>query len=208
VSRGVVVALLGAGLSACLVPQSVDPDVTRPHTVPIVDLRSLPAYMFSPEVQVYLPGSTDTSSAPPCRCVLHLEIPEIKDEDPTVNLEARWFVDYDLAGSAQSQSPVAVQVLNGSFNATGQFRGAVVFDFDPVTLGLTKDDSVHIIEMVIAEQQGFTPDSQAPFPPHRAFLNGWDGTTFKIISRVHASAASQCDRNVAVISPPVVRICQ
>jgi hypothetical protein len=189
----------------------VDPDVTRPHTVPTIDLAQLPAYLLAPKVPVYLPGTTDLSSSPPCRCILHFVIPVIKDDDPTVNLEARWFVDYDLNGSAQSQAPAAVQVLAGSFNPTGLTRGPVVFDFDPVAHNISTTDTVngspHVIEMVIAEQQGFAPDTQnpPPVPPHRALLPGWDGTTFKIVVNVLASSAGRCDRNANVISPPLQR---
>jgi hypothetical protein len=205
-SRALAVPLFALALSACLVPQSVDPNTTRPHTVPTIDLNALFSYMYSPEVQVYLPGPTDTSSSPQCRCVLHLEIPFVKDEDPTVNLEARWFVDYDLNGSAQSQTQISTQVLGGSFTDPSLTRGPVVFNFDPVLLNITKDDTVHVIEMVIAEQQGFAADALGQPPLHRALLPGWDGSTLKIVARVHVSSAGRCDRNPAVISPPLQRI--
>jgi hypothetical protein len=204
VSKVVPVALFA--LSACLVPQSVDPVTTRPHTVPTIDLASLPGYMYSPEVPIYLQGPADTSVSPQCRCVLRLQIPVVKDDDPTIDLEARWFVDYDINGSALSQAPANTQILGGSFTDPGLARGPVTFDFDPFLSGISKDDSVHVIEMVIAEQQGFATDASGRPPPRRALLPGWDGSTFKIVARVHASSASRCDRNPAVISPPLQRI--
>ena len=211
VSKVVAVALLA--LSACLVPQSVDPADTRTHTVPIIDLRNLPTYLLTPVVPVYLQGTDDLKSSPQCKCVLNIQIPAIKEDDPTVNLEARWFVDYNLNGSAPSQLRALTQVLPGSFNVPGTFRGPVVFVFDPVGRGITVDParepngSPHVIEMVFAEQQGFAADSASTLFPNRTLLPDWDGSTFKIVASVRNSTATQCDRNAELSSPPLERVC-
>jgi hypothetical protein len=211
VSKVVPVALLA--LSACLVPQSVDPAETRTHTVPIIDLSNLPTYLLTPVVPVYLQGSDDLKSSPQCKCVLNIQIPAIKEEDPTVDIEARWFVDYNLNGSAQSQLRALTQLLPGSFNAPGTFRGPVVFVFDPVSRGITVDPalepngSAHVIEMVIAEQQGFVPDFKTQLFPNRTLADTFDGSTFKIVASVRNSTASQCDRNAELSSPPLERRC-
>src|SRR5207302_1941409 len=59
--RGVSVVLLGLGHSGCLVPQSVEQNdnASRQHTVPIIDLSSLPSYLSSPSIPVYLQGTDD-----------------------------------------------------------------------------------------------------------------------------------------------------
>ena len=213
VSRAVAVPLLWIAFSGCLVLQSVDPADTRPHTVPIIDLMNLPPYMLTPQVAVYLPTQADLAHSPPCKCILHFEIATIKEEDPTVDLEARWFVDYNLNGTATSQLSIARQTLTGAFNSN-PFRGPVVFDFDPVLLGIAVDPvkepngQLHVIEMVIAEAQGFATDADPQVFPNRSLKPGWDGTTYKIVANVQNSApgVTQCNRNASLTSPPLQRV--
>jgi hypothetical protein len=200
------VVLLGLGLAGCLVPQSVDSNDTRPHTVPIIDLASLPLYFMSPTVPLYLQGSNDVTQQ--CHCHLQVTVPAVKDIDPTVDLQARWFLDYDV-NIAGSQLVRSTQELPGSLNSNAIIREEkLTFDLDPDGLGLAPGP--HVIEVVLAERQGFVPDSVSVPTPHRALRNdsgGWDGTTIKIVADVRASSSPQCDGNTPLISPPLVRIC-
>ena len=41
-------------------------------------------------------GSADAALTPPCHCELELNIPLVEEDDPTVSLEVRWFIDYDV----------------------------------------------------------------------------------------------------------------
>ena len=66
---------------------------------------------------------------------------------------------------------------------------------------------IHVIELVVAEKQGFAPDNANVILPHRSLLLGFDGTTLKIVVEVKPSNASQCDRNAPLRSPPLIRIC-
>jgi hypothetical protein len=202
------VVLLGVGFAACLVPQSVDPNDTRPHTVPTIDLVSLPSYFLTPAIPLYL--ATETDKAQQCHCHVQLTIPTIKDDDPTVDLEARWFLDYDL-NVPQSQGVALTQDLAGSLNSNSIIREEkLIFDLDADVLGLLQGP--HIIEVVLAERQGFVPDTSNIPPPHRALRTdsgGWDGTTYKVVVNVQPSqpGVTQCDRNTPIMSPPLARIC-
>jgi hypothetical protein len=202
----VSVVLLGVGFSGCLVPQSVDANDTRPHTVPIIDLTSLPLYFASPSVPLYLQGSDDRAQQ--CHCHLQVTVPAVKDVDPTVDLQARWFLDYDV-NIAGSQNVLTQQDLPGSLNSDRIIRDEKpTFDLDADALGLSPGP--HVIEVVVAERQGFVPDNVSVPTPHRALRTdsgGWDGTTLKIVANVQSSTATQCDRNTPLISPPLVRIC-
>jgi hypothetical protein len=204
VSRGVLLALLAAGLSACLVPQSVDKDNTKPHTVPVIDLSSFPGYFMAPTTPLYKQAPDDTTQQ--CRCELQFLVPVVNDDDPTVDLQARWYVDYDL-GTPQSQLPANIQDLPGSFNTPGRARGPVTFNFDADQLGLAA--GLHVIEVVIAERQGFAKDGDQVNFPHRSLLFGFEGTTFKFVADVRDSApgVTQCDRNTPLRSPPLIRLC-
>jgi len=205
VSRSILLALLGAGLSACLVPQSVDGADTRQHTVPVIDLSSLPSYFLAPTTPLYKQAQDDKTQQ--CRCQLQLQIPVVNDDDPTVDLQARWYIDYDL-GTPQSQLPASTEDIAGSFTTAGRSRTGPRFSFDADALGLNVGP--HVIEVVIAERQGFAADNdQRVNFPHRSLLSGFEGTTFKFVADVKDSApgVTQCDRNTPLRSPPLIRSC-
>jgi hypothetical protein len=205
VSRGILVALLAAGLSACLVPQSVDQGNTGPHTIPVIDLSQLPIYFMAPTSPLYKQAQDDKTQQ--CRCQLQLQIPVVNDDDPTIDLQARWYIDYDL-GTPPSQLPANTQDLAGSFTTQGRSRTGPTFNFDADTLGLNA--GLHVIEVVIAERQGFAGDNdQTVNFPHRSLKPGFEGTTFKFVADVKDSApgVTQCDRNTPLRSPPLIRSC-
>jgi hypothetical protein len=201
-------AVLPFALSACLLPQSVDQNSNRVPTVPTIDLNTLPTFLLEPSIPIYLAGTADAAANPPCHCVLQLVIPVIEDEDPTIDLEARWFVDYDFNGSPLSQQIAAQQVLPGDL--TGQqatIRGPVQFDFEAESRA-NDPNRFHVIEMLVAEREGFDVDN-AP-PAHRALKRepvAYDGSTLKINVEIRVSASPQCDQNTDVRSPPLVRVC-
>jgi len=203
VFRGLLVALLALGSSACLVPQSVDASDTTPHTVPVIDLSSLPIQFMTPSNILY--KQTDNDKAQGCHCRMQLLIPAVNDDDPTVDLEARWYLDYDL-GNPPSEAPVFQQVLPGSFTNSGRTRTGVAFDFDADALqvGVGK----HVVEVVIAERQAFD-DTLAALFPHRSLKKDFEGTSLKFLVDVQASQPNvgQCDRNTPLQIPPMIRQC-
>ncbi len=165
----------------CLLPQSVDPISTRPHTIPRVDLKNLPDYLLQPSLLLYPQGPNDV--APGCHCVLDVKIPAIIADDPTVNVEARWFVDYDL-NVPSSQRRVATVVLPGSFQTSETTRGPLEFVIDADGLGLSS--GTHVVELVLAEQAGFAADTVFPF--QRATKPDYESSTFKFVVQVQRAA--------------------
>jgi hypothetical protein len=203
VSGAVTVLLLSFALSSCLVPQSVDPDTTRLPTVPVIDLTQLPSHMLIPMIPLY--KQSDVDRAEGCTCHLQLIIPVIKEDDPTVDVLARWFLDYDL-GTPASWPPISQVPFQGSFDNVAVTRGPVVLDLDADSRGLAPGP--HIIEMMIAETAAFAPDTQQP--AFRALIAKppFDATTFKIVVDLKDSqAGTPCDRNTPIRIPPLQRVC-
>ncbi|HZX66770.1 MAG TPA: hypothetical protein VFE76_15315 [Myxococcales bacterium] len=203
-SGAVMVLLLSFALSSCLVPQSVDPDTTRLPTVPVIDLTQLPSHMLIPMIPLYKQSQADVDQG--CVCHLQLVIPVVKEDDPTVDVEARWFLDYDL-GNPASHANVSRQDFQGSFTNPAVTRGPVTFDLDADSRGLAPGP--HVVEVMIAETAAFAADTEQP--PFRALkINPpFDATTFKIVVDVKnsASATTPCDRNTPIRIPPLQRVC-
>ena len=105
----VLLAALGTG---CLIPQSVDPIQTRPHTVPRVDPATLPPYLLQPSLTL---DPQQLADASPCHCQLAVDVGNIIADDPTVDIEIRIFLDYDL-NVPSTQPPIDRITLPGSFN--------------------------------------------------------------------------------------------
>jgi hypothetical protein len=157
-------------------PQSVDPSTTRPHTIPRVDLTGLSEYMFKPTMLLYPQGPNDPTS---CHCVLKIRIPTIIVDDPTVNVEGRLFVDYDVSVPA-SQRRLKTVTLAGDFLSTEPTRGPVEIDIDADVDGLAS--GIHVYELVLAEQQGFALESV--FPPQRATKPDYESSVLKFLVEV------------------------
>jgi len=183
----------------CLMPQSVDPANTRPHTIPRVDLTGLFDYMFKPTMLLYPRGQNDPAN---CHCVLKVKIPTIVADDPTVNVEGRLFVDYDLAVPT-SQRRLKTVPLDGDFQSSETTRGPVELDIDADVDGLAS--GIHVYELVLAEQQGFALDSV--FPPQRATKPTWDSSLLKFVVEVQRQfdpLRPTCD---VLTAPPQERVC-
>ena len=184
----------------------MDPESTTPHTVPIIDLSQLEDYWYTPQVPIYLQGSTDVGLN--CHCELLLKIPVIKEPVPTVALEGRWFIDYDIKNL--QTGPVFVESgpqFQSSFSRTLRQRGPITFALNPTSPPLSP--GTHSVEFLVAEKDGFVPDITVP-PHHRALFggdNGWDATVLKLVIDVRQSPAPSCLENVGVITPLTQRIC-
>ena len=199
-----VFAVLLALSAGCLIPQSVDPENTRPHTIPRVDLKRLPDYLLKPQMPLYPRGPNES---PKCHCVLSFDNPPLKiiADDPTVNIEGRLFVDYDLAVPT-SQRRIDTRLLLGSFQSSETVRDLIpVLTIDADQFGLTPNANVvHVFEFVLAEQQGFAADTVSP--PQRATNDGWDSSILKfsvVVLPPDASRPTCLDQLV----PPQTQIC-
>ena len=184
----------------CLVPQSVDEIKTRPHTVPRVDLTKLPDYMLQPLLKLDPQEQGDLTSNPTCHCQLDVSIPAIIADDPTVDVEVRIFIDYDV-NVTSSQRPADRIVLPGSFEVSDTTRSLPPLAFDVSKLG---GAGLHIVELVMGEAAGFA--ATTVFPPQRAMLPTYESSTFKFAVQVlppDSRPGSCADTQI----PPQVKSC-
>lgn len=196
---------LGAALAlclpvSCLVPQSVDPITTRQHQPPRIQLESIPGYLLTPVLPLYRQGSGDVADG--CHCKLGISIPFVEEDDPSVDLVARWFVDYDVS-DPRSTAVVQSVPLKGDLNTFATARGPVRFEGD--ALG-TLAPGLHVVDVVIAEPDAFIDNSVSL--PNRAVktAEGYESTVYRFFIDVKADqnpAVPRCPRNL-----PSVRVCQ
>jgi hypothetical protein len=187
-------------LQGCLVPQSVEPITTRPHTVPRVDMTSLPNFMLQPVIPLDPQGPADQS--PPCHCQLEVGLLAIIADDPTVDVDVRVFVDYDV-NLPRPQGPVTTVHLRGGFDTSVTTRPLQLPPFDSSLLG---GNGVHVVELVIGEAAGFAPETV--FPPQRAMLPSFESSTFKFVVQVlHDPARQSCGDSPPPPSPAQMKIC-
>jgi hypothetical protein len=177
--------LLAAAAEGCLVPQSVDPVSTRVRFPPRVVVEAIDPKLAGASV-LLAHGSIDQAQG--CSCRLELEVPQIEEDDPTVDLEVRWFVDYDPNIPATQHLAVPSQFLAGSFDSSAVVRQGPTLEADIGELGLT--DGVHVIDMVTAEQGGF--DDTSTTLPHRAMLPGYESALQRFVLLVATDNDTAC----------------
>jgi hypothetical protein len=190
----------------CLVPQSVEPIATRPHTIPRVDLATLPDYLLAPFIPLDPQEIADANANPPCQCRLDIHPLVVIADDPTVDVDVRVFVDYDLT-VPRSQSPVLTIHLPGTFEPTGTgdptLRALPDLFLDEATLGGV---GTHVVELVLGETAGFAADNV--IPPHRAMMGGFESSTFKFVVDVaNVTTRQSCSDSPPPPSPAQVKSC-
>jgi len=180
----------------------VDPNVESAHPPPHFVLGSIPSYLLVPVLQLYRQGSADQQAIPfPCHCKLVLSIPSVEEDDPTVTLEARWFVDYDPL--TRLKAPVLTERLDGNFNTSETVRPLrQPLDFE--TDALTITNGVHVVEVVLAEAAAF--DSASTTRPNRAIREGYTSAEHTFVVNVKVDPDSARPRCPDVL--PSVRVCQ
>lgn len=196
-----VTILLAQG---CLVPQSVEPITTRPHTIPRVDLKTLPPFLLEPTIPLDPQESADATANPPCQCRLDIGILDIIADDPTVDVEVRVFIDYDVT-SPRPAPPVLRIPLPGNFNETLTTRSLTVPPFDEARLG---GPGIHVVELVLGETAGFAPDTTPPL--YRAMMADYESSAFKFVVDVltpPVGTRQSCSDSPPPPSPAQVRSC-
>jgi hypothetical protein len=184
--RALVPGLLAAiALQGCLVPQSVDPQSTRVRFPPRVRVEALDPQLSGASVRL-THGSIDQAAG--CSCRLVLEVPQIEEDDPTVDLEVRWFADYDPDKPATQRPAVPSQFLSGSFDSSAVVRQGPKLEIDHTSFGLL--EGTHAIDMVVAEQGGF--DDVATTNAHRAMLPGYESATQRFTVTVTVDNDKPC----------------
>ena len=182
--------LAAASLQGCLLPQSVDQQSNRVRFPPRVRIEAIDPRISGAAVAL-AHGSLDTNAG--CSCRLSLEVPQIEEEDPTVNLEVRWFIDYDPDRPATQRPAATTQFLPGSFDTTAVVRQGPKLEIDIGALGLT--DGIHVVDMVVAEQGGF--DDAATTLAHKAVLPGYESAQQRFV----VSVVTDNDRRCRADSP-------
>jgi hypothetical protein len=195
--RGLRLALL-TGLTGCLLPQSVDPVDTRAHIAPRIQVDSIPTEQLAPLLPLDRTTSTDIAAG--CHCSIKLTVNRIEEDDPTVDLVARWFVDYDV-NVPRSVAIVKQIPLVGTFDKTLTTRGPVVYEFEPDAVGIPANEPVpvHMVDLVVGETGGF--DDEATALPFRTMKAGYEASVYRFA--VKLDTASPCRGQL-----PAQRVCQ
>ncbi len=189
----------------CLVPQSVDPITQVPHPPPHFVLESIPQNLLAPVLQLYRQGSQDAAATPPCHCELELSIPLVEEDDPTVSLEVRWFIDYDPAVPATVRPWGSPTPLPGSFDTPDTVRAVTQpFDFDADAAGIVTSGS-HTVDVVVGETAGFD-DSPTAARPNQTMKSGSEADLYRFFIFVNVQA--DASRPTCPSELPSVRVCR
>jgi hypothetical protein len=183
---------------ACLVPQSVDPIGASAHPAPHFVEQSIPTYLIAPVLQLVRQGSLDPSN---CHCVIEIPPLTVEEDDPTVNLEARWFVDYAAAGSHAIARRDNGGTLQGTFNdPTLTLRTLDTFRFDADSF---VSNGVHVLSVVVGETTGFDDSSTAALP-NRTMKSGYTLAQYEFPINVDVAL----DRTHCPQQLPSIQVCQ
>jgi hypothetical protein len=174
--------LCAAALASCLLPQSVDPQSNRVRYPPRVVVEAIPPKLAAGAVRLSH-GSIDLAQG--CACRLTLSVPQLEENDPTADLEVRWFVDYDPGAPVLAQPS---QLLRGSFDPNSVLRQGPSFDVEFGRPGIT--DGVHVVDVVIAEQGAF--DDAAIGLPYRSLVTGYGSATVRFVVEVVTNNETAC----------------
>jgi hypothetical protein len=205
VLRGAALAILTVVLvcpqGGCLVPQSIEPKNTVPHPPPHFVVEAIPTYLTPPILTLDRQGTVDASQTPPCHCVLDFGGLVVEEDDPTITLEARWFIDYDVTVPS-SLRVWTTDRMDGTFNdPTATQRNLRVFSFDADEV-LILTSGQHVVEVVVGEVDGFDPSSTTQ--PNRAMKPGYTAALYRFFVDVHVEQIpGQCPQ-----TPPSRRVCQ
>jgi hypothetical protein len=160
-------------------------------------VESIPSSLAGAQVEL-VQSALDRAEG--CHCELELGIPILEMDDPTANLEVRWFVDYDLARPPTQRPAAPSQFIEGSFDSTAITRTGPKFTFDLGSLGIV-GDGTHVVDMVVAEQSGFADASSSP--AYRAMVPGFQSATHRFVVAVTTDDATRCPSQL-----PSRRVCQ
>ena len=183
-------------------PQSVERITDRLHSPPRIRVQSIPTYLLAPVLTLYRQGSSDAAQS--CHCRLDLTVPEVDEDDPSVDLKVRWFVDYDLS-QPRSLGVVKEETVQGSFDVGDVVRGPFNYSFEADALGIVSS-GVHVVQVVIAESAGF--DENSTTLPHRAVktAEGYESTVYTFVVDVRVEQDPKqptCPQQL-----PSKRVCQ
>jgi hypothetical protein len=184
--RGVAIAsilgVLVCAQSACMIPQSVDPEDATPHPPPLMLVSKFPPDLLSPTLTLIREGSADAAASPPCHCELLFQGITV-EADPDLRLAARWFVDYD-DGVQFSHTIRHVQTLDPLTDEPKSLeRQLEDFQFDANPNNGVLQSGTHILEVVVGELDGFDDSASAP-RPNRTLKPGYLSAEYRFALEV------------------------
>lgn len=207
-ARGARLALIASVIvcaQACLVPQSVDAIPTVAHSPPRFDVSSFPPYLLDKyKLTLYRQGPADV----PLNCHCEIQIPPLPviEDDPTVDLQIHWFIDYDLAvPRSLAPWPGSDLFIQGTFDNPSTLRSSNNFNFDADSAGIVVSGT-HVLEVVVGEANGFDRRPTAPFP-NRSMLPGYVPAVYKFVIDVHIEQTGPVPQNCPS-NLPSARICR
>jgi hypothetical protein len=171
----------------------VDPDTTRAHQPPRIVIDSIPTYYLGPYITLV------RTPRDACKCQLELSIPQVIEEDTSVDLDGRWFIDY------QPHDPSTwgyrFSAVPGSLDFRATQRSGPSYTLDPDALGLS--DGFHTVEIVLAEHGAYNDDADNPQTPNRTLFPDYEAATYRFFVKVQTDPeAAQCPQQA-----PFVRSC-
>jgi hypothetical protein len=171
--------------SGCLIPQSIDAidSDAGPHPAPHFVLGSIRSDLLAPVLTLNRQGPADATASPPCLCQLVLDAPDVEEDDPTVTLQSRWFVDYNLSVPS-SQVFFSPRDIPGSFTDLATERQVPLFNFDADSHGIVTN-GVHIVELLVGDRDGFDDTSVAL--PNRAMKPGYEAALYRFTVQVNVT---------------------
>ncbi len=181
-------------------PQSIEPIVAAPHPPPHFVVETIPSYLLPPTLTLIRQGTADAAATPPCHCVLDFNGLVVEEDDATVTLEARWFIDYDVT-NVPTTRPWYTETLDGNFDdVTAILRALNTFTLDADGVGIVTSGS-HVVEVVVGEKDGFDPASTTL--PNRGMKPGYTPAVYRFFVDVHVEQVpGQCPQ-----APPSRRTC-
>jgi hypothetical protein len=197
-----ILGVLVCAQMSCMIPQSVDPANATPHPPPLMLISQFNPNLLAPTLTLIRQGSADAAFSPPCHCELLFEGITV-EADPDLQLEARWFVDYDDG----VQSSHLIRILQKLDPLTDEpkslTRTLQKFQFDANPGNGIVQSGVHILEVVVGESAGFDDSSSAP-RPLRTMKQGYLSAEYRFALDVTLEQVpGQCPR-----TPPSTAICQ
>ena len=185
----VLAVAAGAG---CLIPQDVDQ--TKVNLPPRIVIELLPTSYTAPFLTL-----TRAPRDVGCTCELLLSIPTVAEDDPTITLLGRWFIDYDLRVPS-SQRTAEESVLPGTFDFTKIRRNGPSFTVGPDTVG---GDGFHTVDVVIGDQKAFVSGDPPPVLPNRTLKDGFEAAVYRFVIKV----VTDPDLPRCPETPPLARSC-
>src|SRR5712664_825751 len=198
-----ILGVLVCAQVSCLIPQTVDAVVPAPHPAPYIVVETIPSYLLPPQLTLIRQGAPDAALAPACHCQLWFDGLVVHEDDPTITLQAKWFVDYDVTNPSSTRA-WATDLMLGTFdNATAIVRPVRTFQFDADAVRIVTS-GVHLVEVVIGETDGFDPNSTTQ--PNRAMKAGYTPAVWRFPVNVRVEQVPGLCTQPPEQSPPSVRV--